>query len=184
MHVVSKPTVSHYFQKKNLGFPDTHVMRGREQNKQMLSCIRNLNPRTRVNQDQEINPKTVPLGHEDKEERDSILQQYASPCGSGTLSISTTNVVPVDGLWPFAGSSSCASPSAGTAVRYMSHICSGRSSSSIFCLIIRLFSMFRRLYLNSMMVFVYLLSAVTAEPMQVPKEPHANLRRGLKTVLD
>lgn len=44
--------------------------------------------------------------------------------------------------------------------------------------------MFRRLYLNSMMVFVYLLSAVTAEPMQVPKEPHAKLRRGLKTVLD
>lgn len=72
MHVVSKPTVSHYFRKKNLGFPDTHVMCGRERNKQMFSCIRNLNPRTRVNQDQEINPKTVPLGHGDKE-RDSIF---------------------------------------------------------------------------------------------------------------
>lgn len=43
--------------------------------------------------------------------------------------------------------------------------------------------MFRRLYLNSMMVLVYLLSAVTAEPMQVPKEPHAKLRGGLETLL-
>lgn len=100
------------------------------------------------------------------------FQQYASLCRSVMLSIWTTYAVPVDGLWPLIGSSGGLSASA---VRYMSHICSGRSSSIIFSLIIRFFSMFRRLYLNSMMVFVYLFSAVTAEPMQVPKELQAKL---------
>ncbi|KAJ7989468.1 hypothetical protein DPEC_G00304860 [Dallia pectoralis] len=66
-------------------------------------------------------------------------------------------------------------PPTGTAVMYISHICSVKSSSNCFCLIRSFFSMFRRLYLNSRMVLVYLFSAVTAEPMQVAKEPHARL---------
>lgn len=100
-------------------------------------------------------------------------QQYASPCRWLRPSSSSTHGSPVDGLWPLIRSSVGASA---TAVKYMSHMGSGRSISIIFSFTIRLFSMFRRLYLNSTMVLVYRFSAVTAEPMQVPKEHHAKLR--------
>lgn len=106
------------------------------------------------------------------------LQQYASTCCSGGCSTSSnTYGAPVEGLWPFTSGSGRTSRSTGAAVRYMFHTCSGRPSSIIFCLISRFFSMLCRLYLNSMMVLVYLFRVVTAEPMQVPNEHQAKLQR-------